>query len=132
MNKCIIMGRLCNDADVRCLRGDTPTVIAKYTLAVDRKGKDAGTDFINIVAFGKNGEFAEKYLHKGTKVLITGRIQTGSYTNKDGNKVYTTDVIAEEQEFCESKKAEDNNGFSGINFPVEGEDDLPFGKPSYR
>lgn len=134
MNKVILMGRLTKDPEVRYAQGDSSMAIGNYSIAVDRKGKDAGTDFINIVAFGKNGEFAEKYLHKGTKVLITGRIQTGSYTNKDGNKVYTTDVVAEEQEFCESKKAEDNKGndFSSINFPVEEEDDLPFGKPSYR
>ena len=130
MNKVILMGRLTKDPEVRYTQGDSSMAIANYSVAVDRKGKDAGTDFINIVAFGKNGEFAEKYLHKGTKILVTGRIQTGSYTNKDGQKVYTTDVIAEEQEFCESKKAEDNNGFSGINFPIEEEDDLPFGKPT--
>lgn len=132
MNKVILMGRLTKDPEVRYSQGDSSMAIGNYSIAVDRKGKDAGTDFINIVAFGKNGEFAEKYLHKGTKVLITGHIQTGSYTNKDGNKVYTTDVIAEEQEFAESKKAEDNKGndFSSINFEIEETDDLPFGKPT--
>ena len=134
MNKVILMGRLTKDPEVRYAQGDSSMAIANYSIAVDRKGNDAGTDFINIVAFGKNGEFAEKYLHKGTKVLITGHIQTGSYTNKDGNKVYTTDVVAEEQEFAESKKAEESapKSFDGINFEIEVEDDLPFGKPSYR
>ena len=90
--------------------------IARYSLAVDRRGRgsnqdgDQTADFINIVAFGKAGEFAEKYLHKGTKVLVTGRIQTGSYTNKDGVKVYTTDIVAEDQEFAESKNASGSNG----------------------
>lgn len=131
MNLVVIAGRLTKDPDVRYSQGDSTMAIGKYTLAVDRKGKDAGTDFINIVAFGKNGEFAEKYLHKGTKILVTGRIQTGSYTNKDGQKVYTTDVIAEEQEFCEKKETTDEgNKFPGINFPVDEEDDLPFGAPT--
>ena len=97
MNKVILMGRLTRDPDVRYSQGENPTAIARYSLAVDRRfnrGDDNNTDFINIVAFGKAGEFAEKYLHKGTKVLVTGRIQTGSYTNKDGQKVYTTDVVA--------------------------------------
>lgn len=138
MNKVILMGRLTKDPEVRYAQGDSSMAIANYSIAVDRKGKEAGTDFISIVAFGKNGEFAEKYLHKGTKVLITGRIQTGSYTNKDGNKVYTTDVIAEEQEFCESKTNNNTErpnqipaeGF--LNFPIEEEDDmeLPFGAPT--
>ena len=136
MNKVILMGRLTKDPEVRYAQGDTSMAIAKYSIAVDRKGKDAGTDFINIVAFGKNGEFAEKYFHKGMKVLVTGRIQTGSYTNKDGQKVNTTDVIAEEQEFCESKKAEENTEAKAamdnfMNFPVDIDDsELPFGNPS--
>ena len=108
MNKVILMGRLTRDPEVRYTQGENTTAIARYSLAVDRRfnrGNDENnTDFINIVAFGKAGEFAEKYLHKGTKVLVTGRIQTGSYTNKDGQKVYTTDVVAEDQEFAESKK----------------------------
>ena len=105
MNKVILMGRLTRDPDVRYSQGENPTAVARYSLAVDRrfsKNEENSTDFINIVAFGKAGEFAEKYLHKGTKVLVTGRIQTGSYTNKEGQKVYTTDVVAEDQEFCES------------------------------
>ena len=133
MNKVILMGRLTKDPDVRYAQGDTSTAIARYTLAVDRKGSDAVTDFISIVAFEKNGEFAERYLHKGMKILVTGRIQTGSYKNKDGNTVYTTDVVAEEQEFCESKKSEENvqgTSFNGINFEIEEEDELPFGKPT--
>lgn len=116
MNKVILMGRLTRDPDVRYSQGENPTAIARYSLAVDRRfnrGDDNNTDFINIVAFGKAGEFAEKYLHKGTKVLVTGRIQTGSYTNKDGQKVYTTDVVAEDQEFAESKNASSEGGYAG-------------------
>ncbi len=116
MNKVILMGRLTRDPDVRYSQGENPTAIARYSLAVDRRfnrGDDNNTDFINIVAFGRAGEFAEKYLHKGTKVLVTGRIQTGSYTNKDGQKVYTTDVVAEDQEFAESKNASSEGGYAG-------------------
>ena len=120
MNKVILMGRLTKDPDVRYTQGESSTAIARYTLAVDRRfarrdQQDAQTaDFIGIVAFGKAGEFAEKYLKKGTKIIVTGRIQTGSYTNKDGQKVYTTDVIVEDQEFAESKSASagsDNGGY---------------------
>ena len=120
MNKVILMGRLTKDPDVRYTQGESSTAIARYTLAVDRRfvrrdQQDAQTaDFIGIVAFGKAGEFAEKYLKKGTKVIVTGRIQTGSYTNKEGQKVYTTDIVAEDQEFAESKNAAGSNGgFSG-------------------
>ena len=116
MNKVILMGRLTRDPDVRYSQGENSMAIARYSLAVDRRynrGEENNTDFINIVAFGKAGEFAEKYLHKGTKVLVTGRIQTGSYTNKDGQKVYTTDVVAEDQEFAESKNASSGEGGSG-------------------
>ena len=105
MNKVILTGRLTKDPEVRYSQGDNPTCIARYTLASDRKyskGDDKQTDFINCVAFGKTGEFAEKYLKKGTKILVVGRIQTGSY-EKDGKKYYTTDVVVEEHEFCESK-----------------------------
>lgn len=112
MNKCILMGRLTKDPEVRYSQGENPMAIARYTLAVDRrtaKKDEQSADFISVVAFGKAGEFAEKYLRKGTKVVVTGRIQTGSYTNKDGQKVYTTDVVAEDQEFAESKKAEGGN-----------------------
>ncbi|MCR4903867.1 MAG: single-stranded DNA-binding protein [Butyrivibrio sp.] len=136
MNKVILMGRLTRDPDVRYTQGDSTTAVARYSLAVDRRfqrkgSSDAQTaDFINIVAFGKAGEFAEKYFKKGTKVLVTGRIQTGSYTNKDGQKVYTTDVVAEEQEFAESKSGSadtQNTNFGGINMNVTVEDDqLPF------
>ena len=106
MNKVILIGRVVRDADIRYSQGASSTCIARYTLAVDRKFKQEGqpnADFINCIAFGKLGEFAEKYLHKGVKIAVTGRIQTGSYKNKDGNTVYTTDVVVEEQEFCESK-----------------------------
>lgn len=102
------MGRLTRDPEVRYSQGDNATAVARYTLAVDRRfnrnNDEQTADFINCVAFGKSGEFAEKYLHKGTKIAITGRIQTGSYTNKDGVKVYTTDVVVEDQEFAESMK----------------------------
>lgn len=110
MNKVVLMGRLTKDPDVRYTQDAQPMCIARYTLAVDRRGKKDGqqnADFISIKAFGKGGEFAEKYLHKGMKVAVSGHIQTGSYTNRDGQKVYTTDVIADEQEFCESKAAND-------------------------
>ena len=108
MNKVIEIGRLTKDPEIRYSQGASSTCIARYTLAVDRKFKQEGqptADFINCIAFGKLGEFAEKYLHKGVKIAVTGRIQTGSYTNKDGQKVYTTDVVVEEQEFCESKSS---------------------------
>ena len=107
MNKVILSGRLTKDPEVRYSQGDNPTCIARYTLASDRKyskADDKQTDFINCVAFGKSGEFAEKYLKKGTKILVVGRIQTGNY-EKDGKKVYTTDVVVEEHEFCESKNS---------------------------
>ena len=116
MNKVILMGRLTRDPEVRYSQGDNSTAVARYSLAVDRRfsrNEENSTDFINIVAFGKAGEFAEKYLHKGTKVLVTGSIQTGSYTNKEGQKVYTTDVVAEDQEFAESKNAASGNAFAG-------------------
>ena len=129
MNKVILMGRLTRDPEVRYTQGETPSAIARYSLAVDRRirssNNENNTDFINIVAFGKAGEFAEKYFRKGTKVLITGRIQTGSYTNKDGVKVYTTDVVAEDQEFAESKNNSDNNGGSNrqaANAPASADD----------
>ncbi len=113
MNKVILMGRLTRDPEVRYSQGDNATAVARYTLAVDRRfnrnNDDQTADFIGCVAFGRSGEFAEKYLHKGTKVVVTGRIQTGSYTNKDGVKVYTTDVVVEDQEFAESKNSAGNN-----------------------
>lgn len=109
MNKVILMGRLTRDPDVRVSTGERSMTVARYTLAVDRRAKrdsnEQTADFISCVAFDRAAEFTEKYLHQGTKVLVTGRIQTGSYTNKDGQKVYTTDIVVEEQEFCESKAA---------------------------
>ena len=113
MNKVILMGRLTRDPDVRYSAGENSTAVARYTLAVDRRfhrDGDATADFIGCVAFGRQAEFAEKYLRQGTKIAITGRIQTGSYTNREGQKVYTTDVVVEEQEFAESKNAGGNNG----------------------
>ena len=141
MNKVILMGRLTRDPDVRYSAGENSTAVARYTLAVDRRfrrdGDSATADFIGCVAFGRQAEFAEKYLRQGTKIAITGRIQTGSYTNRDGQKVYTTDVVVEEQEFVESKGASadrppkrktepetDDNGF--MNIPEGVEDEIPF------
>ena len=134
MNKVILIGRVVRDPDIRYSQGASSTCVARYTLAVDRKFKQDGqpnADFINCIAFGKLGEFAEKYLHKGVKIAVVGRIQTGSYTNKDGQKVYTTDVVVEEQEFCESKKS--NEGIrpsapddSFLSIPDGIEDSLPF------
>lgn len=145
MNKVIITGRLTKEPDVRYSQTASGNMaIARYTLASDRKFKKDGeqnADFINCIAFGKLGEFAEKYLHKGTKIAVVGRIQTGSYTNKDGNKVYTTDVVVEEQEFCENKNANNSNsqqpntanannqpssGNDFMSIPEGIEDDLPF------
>lgn len=132
------MGRLTKDPDVRYSQGEKATAVARYALAVDRKFKrdgEASVDFINCIAFGKNGEFAEKYLRKGTKIVVVGRIQTGSYTNKEGQKVYTTDVVVEEHEFAESKKSAgeslppatshtDKDGF--MNIPDGIDEELPF------
>ena len=106
MNKVILMGRLTRDPNVHYTAGDNPMGIARYTLAVDRRIKregEATADFISCVAFGKAAEFAERYFRQGIRIVVSGRIQTGSYTNRDGNKVYTTDVVVEEQEFAESK-----------------------------
>lgn len=143
MNKVILMGRLTRDPEVRYSQGDNSMAIARYSLAVDRRYKRDGdeqtADFINCVAFGKSGEFAEKYLHKGTKIVVVGRIQTGSFTNKDGQRVYTTDVVVEEHEFAESKNngsgagtsntssnnnATSNNDF--MNIPDDISEELPF------
>ena len=115
MNKVILMGRLTRDPEVRYSQGDNSMAIARYTLAVDRRFRrnndgEQTADFIGCVAFGRSAEFAEKYFHQGLKVVVTGRIQTGSYTNRDGNKVYTTDVVVEDQEFAESKAASQANG----------------------
>ena len=119
MNKVILMGRLTRDPDIRYTQGENSMAVARFSLAVDRRRTGADgqreADFINCVTFGKNAEFAERYLHQGTKIVLTGRIQTGSYTNKDGNKVYTTDVVGEDIEFAESKAASENRQ-SGNNF----------------
>lgn len=136
MNKVILLGRLTRDPEVRYTQAAEPLAIARYTLAVDRRGRrnqgndEQTADFISCVAFGKAGEFAEKYLKQGTKIAIVGRIQTGSYTNKEGNKVYTTEVVVDEQEFAESKSQNANgtenpsDGF--VNIPEGFEDNLPF------
>lgn len=138
MNKWIGMGRLTRNPDVRYSQGEKPVAVAKYTLAVDRDFKREGeptADFINCTAFGKSGEFAEKYLKQGAKILVTGRIQTGSYTNKDGVKVYTTDVLVESQEFCESKGSNNQQGKQSasntqsdgfMNIPDGIEEQVPF------
>ena len=138
MNKAILMGRLTRDPDVRYSQGENPMAIARYTLAVDRRFKRDGeqnADFINCLAFGRSAEFAEKYFKQGTKIAITGRIQTDSYTNRDGQKIYTTDVVIEEQEFAESKKAageqEQNAGYTDagdgfMNIPDGVDEQLPF------
>ncbi|MDO5344963.1 MAG: single-stranded DNA-binding protein [Lachnospiraceae bacterium] len=114
MNKVILMGRLTRDPEVRYSAGDNSMAIARYTLAVDRRFSrrdgEATADFIGCVAFGRSAEFAEKYFRQGLKVVVTGRIQTGSYTNRDGQKVYTTDVVVEDQEFAESKAASAEHG----------------------
>lgn len=144
MNNVVLCGRLTRDPEIRYSQGDRQTCIARYTLAVDRKFKRDGepsADFINCVAFGKLGEFAEKYLKKGTKLIVTGRIQTDTYTNRDGQKVYSIQVMVEEQEFAESKAqssqqnqahqsapgnvpAPDTENF--MNVPDSMEDELPF------
>lgn len=116
MNKVILMGRLTRDPEVRYSQNDQSMAIARFTIAVDRRGRRDGNDgqqtadFIGCVAFGRQADFAEKYLRKGTKIAMTGRIQTGSYTRQDGQRVYTTDVVCEEIEFAESKAAAANNG----------------------
>ncbi|WP_317347197.1 single-stranded DNA-binding protein [Blautia argi] len=147
MNKVVLMGRLTRDPEVRYTQGDNSTAIARYTLAVDRRFKregEATADFINCVAFGKQAEFTEKYFRQGLKVIVSGRIQTGSYTNKEGRKVYTTDIVIEEQDFAESKERgaayvpgtasgrtsgtaageEDADGF--MNIPEGIDEELPF------
>lgn len=125
MNKVILIGRLAKDPDIRM--GTNNTTIARYTLAINRKyhkNNEPTADFIGCVALGKNGEFAEKYLYKGIKIAVTGRIQTGSYTNRDGQKVYTTDVLIEEQEFAESKKNQSEEQRPPIPSPEQGADDF--------
>ena len=143
MNKVILMGRLTRDPEVRYGAGENSTAVARYTIAVDRRFKRDGeqsADFISCVTFGRNAEFAEKYLRQGTKIVLTGRIQTGSYTNRDGQKVYTTDIVVEEQEFAENKAAASNGGQGNysrpsaapsdadgfMNIPDGIDDELPF------
>lgn len=134
MNKVILIGRLTRDPEVRYSAGEGSMAIANYTLAVDRRRRQNGgpeeptADFIRCVAFGRTGEFAERYLKKGTKILVQGRIQTGSYTNKDGQTVYTTDVIVDEHEFVESRNAAgSNDGFVGGNAGFGGQASQPTG-----
>ncbi len=141
MNKVILMGRLTRDPVISYSQGENSLAVARYTLAVNRrfqKGNDQTADFISCVAFGKAAEFAEKWFRQGLKICISGRIQTGSYTNKDGNRVYTTDVIIEEQDFAESKNNASGNNDAGqpdpsaavgdgfMNIPAGIEDELPF------
>lgn len=126
MNKVIIMGRLTRDPEVRYSTGERSMAIARYTLAVDRRYRRNGAegeqtaDFIPCVAFDRAGEFAEKYFHQGMRVLVTGRIQTGSYTNKEGQRVYTTDIIVEDQEFADSKGSSDG-GYNNTSKPTPSE-----------
>lgn len=122
MNKVILMGRLTKDPDIRT-SADCQTKIARYTLAVDRRfakrdGEGQTADFISCVVFGKGADFADQYLRQGTKIAVTGRIQTGSYTNNDGQKVYTTDVAIEEQEFAESKRTDQGNKMAVSTSPA--------------
>ena len=138
MNKVILMGRLTRDPDIRYTQGDNSMAIARYTIAVDRRmRRDAAdgqqtADFIGCVAFGRQAEFAERYLHQGTKIVATGRIQTGSYVNKDGQKVYTTDVVVEDQEFAESKSAQnggDRSNGGGSSYGGGSSSNSDFGSP---
>jgi single-strand DNA-binding protein len=128
MNKVILVGRLTRDAEIRYSQGDASTAVARFTMAVDRRvrrdanNNDSQTaDFIGCVAFGRTAEFLERFGRKGTKFVLEGRIQTGSYTNKDGQKVYTTDVVAENMEFAESKNQSSDGGNGGF---------APAGRPS--
>lgn len=131
MNKVILIGRLTRDPEIRYSQNNT--AVARYTLAVDRMGKNTeqSADFIRCVCFGKTAEFAEKYFRKGIKIAITGRIQTGSYTDRDGQKIYTTDIIVENQEFCESRSSSytqpaPNSTDGYMNIPDGIDDELPF------
>lgn len=138
MNKTILMGRLTRDPELRYTSGENSIAIARYTLAVNRKFSrkdEPNADFISCVAFGKSAEFAEKYFHQGSKIVVCGRIQTGSYTNRDNQKVYTTEVVIEEQEFAESKNARSNDSQNSTNadssdgymtIPDEENNELPF------
>ena len=125
MNKVILMGRLTRDPEIRYSAGENQTAVARYTLAVDRRfrrqGDEQTADFINCVVFGRGAEFAEKYFHQGIRIVVSGRIQTGSYTNREGQKVYTTEVVVEEQEFAESKSASDSYAASHPRTPAPAE-----------
>ena len=137
MNKCTLVGRLTKDPEIRYSQGENATATARFSVAVNRRFKNAegnyDADFINCVAFGKTAEFLEKYFKKGMAIGLTGHIQTGSYTNKDGQKVYTTDVIVEETEFVESKNASGNAAKDTATYSaptssvvVDEDDDFPF------
>lgn len=141
MNKAILIGRLTRDPEVKYSQNENSTAVARFTLAVDRKFKRAGdtqdADFISCIAFGKTAEFVERYFHKGEKIVVEGRIQTGSYTNKDGVKVYTTDIAVEQVEFAESKGSGGQGGSSRpetssatgdgfMNIPDGIDEELPF------
>ena len=154
MNKVILMGRLTRDPEVRYSAGENALAIARYTLAVDRRFRrdgEANADFINCVSFGRTAEFAEKYFRQGLKIAVTGRIQTGSYTNREGQKVYTTEVVVEDQEFAESKATSDANmgnfrasaptpapapvsdaGDGFMNIPDGIDEELPFNQTGYK
>lgn len=132
INKVILRGRLTRDPEIRYTQGQNSTAVARYTLAVDRRfsgpGGNREADFISCVAFGKAAEFCEKYVHKGTALCICGRLNTGSYTNREGQKVYTTDVIVEEQEFSESRAAAERSASATASAPAAPADDgLPVG-----
>jgi len=121
MNKVILMGRLTRDPEIRYSQGENAVAVARFTLAVDRRFRREGSndqtaDFISCVAFGKTAEFMERYTHQGTKLVVEGRIQTGSYINKDGNKVYTTDVVVENTEFAESKNSDTSSSYNGGSY----------------
>lgn len=125
MNRVILLGRLSRDPEVRVTQ-DGQTTIAKFGIAVDRRGKEDKADFFNVTAFNKTAQFAEKYLKKGTKIAIAGRIQQDEYTNKDGQKVTNVIIIADEVEFCESKKAEDKPKDGFMDVPKDLGEELPF------
>lgn len=132
MNKVILIGRLTSDPEVRYAQNENATAVAKFSIAVDRRGQE-GADFPSIVAFGRTAEFIEKYFHKGMRIALDGKLQTGSYTNKDGVKVYTTDVVAENVEFCEKKETKEEapknpaDGFMNVPEGID-EDELPFAR----
>ena len=125
MNRVILLGRLSRDPEVRVTQ-DGQTTIAKFGIAVDRRGKEDKADFFNVTAFNKTAQFAEKYLKKGTKIALSGRLQLDEYTNKDGQKVTSVSVVAEEVEFCESKKTEDKPKDGFMDVPKDLGEELPF------